>query len=331
MGIFFPAQFGRVLWGSHRKELSLDHRIIESYFEGTGIDLSVKDPILGVNHRMCFQDRFTFLVSGARFQNSSGFLWLDKFPVRESSYLLNQMGFPPLWARRQGRKSRLNKTHWFPVRRESFYHWLIETLPRIIRAREYFPELAVVTSQALHNYQYEFLDFLEIPCTRVSNRDLRKPFLAVLPTVDFAASGWPHPDDVARLKQLALSKGTEKEPRTKRIFLSRRNHSRYIENGTEVRELLIKNGFAEVFPESLTVQEQVRLFRGAEFIVAEHGGSLSNLVWCREGTIVVEIMRDDYSNFCFEIISRQNELKYRRLIAPEGRCDAGVLREILRN
>lgn len=44
--------------------------------------------------------------------------------------------------------------------------------------------------------------------------------------------------------------------------------------------------------EGLPLAEQIAIFSSAEMIVAQHGAALSNLLWARPGTAVVEIMPD---------------------------------------
>lgn len=68
----------------------------------------------------------------------------------------------------------------------------------------------------------------------------------------------------------------------RRIFLSRRD-SRLAGNADEIEARLAARGFETVFPETLPVIEQFRLFRGAEEIVAIHGAGIAPLIYCRPG------------------------------------------------
>ena len=68
----------------------------------------------------------------------------------------------------------------------------------------------------------------------------------------------------------------------KRFFLSRRD-SRTIENEAVIASLLEAKGFMRVFAEDLSAADQIRLFQGAEAIVAVHGAGLAPLLFCAGG------------------------------------------------
>ena len=46
----------------------------------------------------------------------------------------------------------------------------------------------------------------------------------------------------------------------------------------------------------MSVAEQVELFVYADVVVAPHGAGLTNLLFCREGTRIVEIFPPTYIN-----------------------------------
>jgi capsular polysaccharide biosynthesis protein len=57
--------------------------------------------------------------------------------------------------------------------------------------------------------------------------------------------------------------------------------------------------------EYLTVEAQAKLFATAKVIVAPHGAGLSNLIFCKKGTKIIEIFPPTYTVPCFWIISQQ--------------------------
>lgn len=77
----------------------------------------------------------------------------------------------------------------------------------------------------------------------------------------------------------------------KRIFVSRRgtNHRRF--NEDEVFEILERRGFKKVYPQELTIEEQVSLFNGAEWIIGGSGAALTNLLFCSSFCKVVCLSR----------------------------------------
>lgn len=104
---------------------------------------------------------------------------------------------------------------------------------------------------------------------------------------------------------------TEKVPQRKRIYITRRKSpSRFVINQDEIDTLVTKHGFDIVAPEDYDLPTQARIFNQAEVIVAPRGSGLSNLVFCRPGTIVVELFTPSQLDTCFWILCSQMDLPY---------------------
>ena len=108
-----------------------------------------------------------------------------------------------------------------------------------------------------------------------------------------------------------------------KIYVSRRDSNvRRLVNEVEVTRMLEGMGFRSVTCSGLTVREQQQLFANADVIVASHGAALTNLIWCRPGTRVIEFLPVEHANPCFHDISRLAGLDYSfvpsRLVDP--RC-----------
>ena len=81
------------------------------------------------------------------------------------------------------------------------------------------------------------------------------------------------------------------------------SNSRNVTNRAAMIEALEALGFAAIQPDKLTFDEQALLFAQAEVIVCEFGAALSNALFCRPGTKVVEIIAEGQhdpwsSHFC---------------------------------
>lgn len=72
-----------------------------------------------------------------------------------------------------------------------------------------------------------------------------------------------------------------------RIFISRKNYSLRKYNEDEIESLLRKKGFRTIYPETLTIWEQIALFSKAKIIVAASGAALTNLLYCSPGTNII--------------------------------------------
>lgn len=68
--------------------------------------------------------------------------------------------------------------------------------------------------------------------------------------------------------------------RQEKIFLFRNNTTRdVLGNSSQVRDLCEQHGFRAVDTATLTLDEQIELFRNIRFIIAEHGAGLTNLIF----------------------------------------------------
>jgi capsular polysaccharide biosynthesis protein len=96
----------------------------------------------------------------------------------------------------------------------------------------------------------------------------------------------------------------------RRIFVSRAKARRSVAVEPAILELLAPLGFKAVCLEDYSVPEQAALFRDAEVVVAFHGAGLTNLVFARPGTVVIEIFAPDFIVTSFWSICRDLDLRY---------------------
>ena len=101
------------------------------------------------------------------------------------------------------------------------------------------------------------------------------------------------------------------DPLPVRLYLDRRGSAlRPLVNEDAVVEALRPLGFVPMRPETLSLPDQVRLFRGARAIVAPHGSGLTNLGFCRPGCAVLELHMDAYVHWCFRNLAAMRGLAY---------------------
>jgi len=83
----------------------------------------------------------------------------------------------------------------------------------------------------------------------------------------------------------------EKVIPTEKIYISRRDTSKRgkMTNEKEIEEFLLKKGFKIYQLNDKTFEEQVRIFKNAKLIVAQHGSAMMNTYACRQGTPVIQI------------------------------------------
>ena len=115
--------------------------------------------------------------------------------------------------------------------------------------------------------------------------------------------------DFFRTISTSVPPSPQRSPR--RIYIDRRGSTiRPLVNEDALVAALARIGFVAIKPETLSIADQVRLFRGAEAIVAPHGAGLTNLGFCRPGCVVVELLMDSFANWCFRHLAALMQLNY---------------------
>ena len=91
-----------------------------------------------------------------------------------------------------------------------------------------------------------------------------------------------------------LDKKYVKKPHRK-IFLNRRpKFQRRLANNEQVEMLLHAHGFETIYAEDLTFEEQIKVFNDAKYIVAIHGGGVTNVLFSNIAHVhLFEIFSED--------------------------------------
>ncbi len=100
-----------------------------------------------------------------------------------------------------------------------------------------------------------------------------------------------------------------------RIFMSRQTASyRRIVNEEELMACLSLLGFGQISLDQLSFLEQVKLMAGAEVVIAPHGAGLTNTVFCRPETKIIEIFCPEAVSVNYWILSNLRGLDYYYLL-----------------
>ncbi len=95
-----------------------------------------------------------------------------------------------------------------------------------------------------------------------------------------------------KLLKAAQSKNIDISKHSKKVFITRKNAPyRKILNEDEMFALFEPKGFVRYELANLPVAEQILLFHGAEIIAGEHGAGMTNCLFCKPGTRVIEIFQ----------------------------------------
>jgi len=210
----------------------------------------------------------------------------------------------------------------------NFYHWLIESLPRLRLAAEAGWPVErfdhVLVNELLEPFHHETLAQLGVRPEQIrrcrKNRVCRVERLVVPPVP--GPPGAPEPWVVEFLRARLRPAGAPPAPR--RLFLSRAGiNRRHLVNEPELLAALAARGFEVFRPEERAFAGQAAAFAAAECVVGVHGAAFSHLVFAPPGATVVELMPPGYETPCFVNLARLAGVNFHRVTGePAGPSSA---------
>lgn len=201
----------------------------------------------------------------------------------------------------------------------NYYHWMVDILPRFALLQQSGLNLEQIDWFLVNNnnkpFQHATLKALGIPPEKVLVGD-RHPHIQaqqlIVPSFP-GHLGWLEPWAMAFLRQqfLLTERSTGSTTYPTHIYISRAqaNHRRVL-NEAAILEQLQPFGIVPIQLESLPFVEQVALFANAQLIIAPHGGGLTNTLFCRPGTTVIELVNPHYIRPYYWVMSQQLGLKH---------------------
>lgn len=215
-----------------------------------------------------------------------------------------------------------------PEASNNFYHWHLDLLPRILLCKiviEDFSSRHIIIHSELKKYEKEFYEYLGIDPKKIICLNNYK----VLPVSDLIVPKYTFDYD----RQLDIY-GDNSTKWKKKIFNYVKNNvfkiDATVENQTlvylqrggdnrfgrnligedEIIPLLKKIGFQIYNPINYSIKEQAEILSKAKCVVSIHGAAMSNIVYCKEDTLIIELMSPFNLPNCFNNISKNFGLKY---------------------
>jgi len=223
----------------------------------------------------------------------------------------------------------------------NYYHWMYDSLPRIcVLEKSGFSRCQInsfVVTGITKTFQKETLKSLGIDSSKIystfasgsyvtadnlfipsygSNENLIRNRCAPGDNLHLLQGKWA--SEFLREEFLEISSATNPD-NDKYIYISRgRNDSRNFANESELVNFLVSKGIDIVDPQVKSVLEQAEYFSKAKVIIAAHGAALTNAVFCKPGTRIVE-MHGPFTASCFWIISHYMGLQHYTYLTDESK------------
>ncbi len=220
------------------------------------------------------------------------------------------------------------------VLENNYYHWITESLGRILILEPYLDlrNAIILLDNTSSSFKAESLFLLYgIPEGNLYLKTTKEAILcdAVVPSFPLtrnrntAMTDICHPSIIRRLNEKAFRKTSQRSQFPIRFILSRkRADSRRIVNEESLVLAMHPHDFKLIECEALTFKEQVSLFANAEIVITTHGAGLTNIIFCRQ-TTVIELFpeeRDARDAFIFVHISSVLGLQHH--LIPYTSCNS---------
>lgn len=182
----------------------------------------------------------------------------------------------------------------------NYFHWMAEILPRLVTLQKsgLTPDWYLV--DAYTPFQLQTLEAFGVPLERII-----QPYACMhLEAEQLLVPSRSFPNSCREVAaELMQRLGTKPgNAASGRLFINRRD-SRLPVNAVDFKRVLHRFGFEEHFLEDYSLPQQIELFTQAEAVVAMHGAGLTNLMFCKPGTFVLELMPAGRRQPCYPILS----------------------------
>ena len=205
----------------------------------------------------------------------------------------------------------------------NYFHWLFDVLPRLklinsfieLRKIRYF-----LMPATKYKFQIETLKILNIRNKCLPSNNYRHIFSDKIITTShpyvFSKNSTIDAGKIPYWISLWLKKNFLKYKSKKKffdkIFIDRKQkfgQNRIISNNEEVKNFLKDKGFVPLYLEDYSFKEQVGIFNQANIIIGLHGAGFANLVFCKKGTKVIEILNNTTGDL-YKNLALTNKLLY---------------------
>ncbi|MFA7656271.1 glycosyltransferase [Acidithiobacillus thiooxidans] len=179
-------------------------------------------------------------------------------------------------------------------------HWLIDIIPRIEIFKALYPDekICLATVDSTPKWALELIEFYYGTSVNFIILTAEENYNSKL----FLTSPTRYHDKLSLFTTILRSKSSFRPQNENKVYLSR---SRF-EDGLTKRNLLNRgiiegffksNKFDIVYPEHLSIKEQMDLFNSTTFLAGESGSALHNSIFCPSGIPVINIQSARVNHF----------------------------------
>ncbi len=350
----------------HGNERKIYHEVYPSFVSKLGIpDYLLKSSSPSLNYTMEADESAKFILDV-----KNGRVYTDKLitiaVIAEDNKLINEVSLDLNVKNHRVEKSAIFKRKYFEdvVRFNgtlfttvggggsyiNYYHWLIDSFARIhlLKKANLFDEVDWFYVPTIkYDYQRDSMKAIGVPEEKIIE-STKYPHVQAdrVLAPSYIRGGHYHIHDwVVDFFYNEFPPNDGKKFKGGRYYISRKDSSmRNIRNEDDVIDMLEQYGFEPIILSKLSFQDKINLFANASIIIGGSGAGMTNFMFCKEGTTVVEIFGDQFVDFShYYVIAAKRKLNYHYVVGKnvskvrnmvEGQktdviVDLNALREVL--
>jgi hypothetical protein len=271
-----------------------------------------------------FDERHAFRLREVIVSPNSGLVWFPRGPVLEESYgsLIRMLGWGDVRDELLMHAESLSGSI-IPFPGMPYYHWLLEIVPAALFSLSVSPMSSLLLPPTSPRYAIDGAE--RVAPGRVVSLSAVCRVEECIVAAREPLPGFVKRIDIERIREF-FSEDRRNADGPRRVYVSRRrDRARALANEKDVEEAMDGQGITVIYPQDLSLKEQIKVFASAELVIAPHGAGLANLVWGDRLRRVVEIFPATYFNDCFARLSRLMEADYTYLDAYRDATSAGIV------
>ena len=194
----------------------------------------------------------------------------------------------------------------------NYFHFMTEDLPALLRVLDQWPDISVGVCKGRRPA------FVDAALEAIGIKPVVLDRYIRVGTLHLAGRGqdlgYLRPRDHAQaLRALSILKTSDpgKSPAGQGIiFASRGLATRAGQTEQEAQKIAQDLGAEVVDFSALSLIDQATVASRSSVVIGSHGAALTNALFCRPGSMLVEVISPDYHNRCYEWLAHTSNLRY---------------------
>lgn len=193
----------------------------------------------------------------------------------------------------------------------AFGHWLVEDLASTIYLIEKYPSASVLISKTRSRYVDELVNFLNCKFIEIDGPTRVDNLLMITKEND---SGWMNPKDLEVLEHFRNKIPQITEPKTSKVYATRRSLKRSPSNEEEIELVFQDYGYEVLKLEEMDLISEIGLMKNVTHLAGVSGSWQFNSIWMKSHTVMIDIANENYWTELAHRVCDLKKIEYRHLV-----------------